>query len=77
MYRYTYTHIVLLLIIRVYPAIDTKGGIRTRVQFRIQSGIFGDGEQIQSLGIDPYPVDMQMPDAIRHDIVSDGQVPHP
>ena len=77
MNRYTYTHVILLLIVRVYATIDTKRGVRTRVQFRVQSGIFGDGEQVQGLGIDPYPVDMQIFDACGHDIVPDRQVPAP
>jgi len=77
MYRYTHTHVILPLIIRVYAAVDAKRGIRTRVQFRIQSGITGDSEQVQGLGIDPYPVDMQVFNPIGHDIVADRQVPQP
>ena len=77
MNRYTYTHIILLLIIRVYAAINTKRGIGAGVQFRIQSWIFGDGEQVQGLGIYSYPIEMQMPDPFGHDIVTDRQVPAP
>ncbi len=77
MYSHTYTHVILPLIIRVYAAVDAKRRVRTRIQFRIQSGISGDGEQVQRLGINPYPVDMQVFNPIGHDIVADRQVPQP
>ena len=77
MNRHTYTQIVLLLIIWIYAAVDTKRCIRPRIQLWIQSGIFSDSEQVQGLGIYPDPVDMQVFDAFRHNIVPDRQVSAP
>src|SRR6185437_707159 len=77
MNRYTYPQVVLLLIIRVYAAVDTERGIRTRVQFRIEPGIFGDREQVQGLGINPYMVKMKVFDAFGGDSIPDRQVSAP
>src|SRR6185437_7529506 len=75
--RKTYPDVITLLIIRIYTSVNTKRGIGPRVQLGIQSGIFGDGEQVQGLHIDPQPLEMQPLQFIGYDIVTDRQVSAP
>ena len=77
MYCNAYPYIIAPLIIRVHAGINAKRGIGARIQFRIQSGILSDGKQVQGLGIHSYSIEMQTPDAIGHDIVTDRQVSAP